>query len=85
MGPWFILTYKVKEYAAVTNLITPNGIKANLLRIVEQVINIISASKLIEGGAAILAADIINHIIDIVGIKMLMPLFINKLREFDIE
>lgn len=53
--------------------------------IVEHVINMISANKLTDGGAAILAADIVNHSIDMVGMAMLMPLFIKSLRELDIE
>jgi hypothetical protein len=51
--------------------------------IVEHVINIISAIRLQEGGAAILAAAIINHIIDIVGIIIFIPLFMIKLRELE--
>lgn len=82
-GPWFIDTYIVKEYAAATNLITPNGIIITLVVIVEHVINIISAIRLQEGGAAILAAAIINHIIDIVGIIIFIPLFMIKLRELE--
>lgn len=53
--------------------------------IVELVINMISASKLVDGGAAILAAAIINHSIDIVGIAILTPLFIRSLRELEVE
>lgn len=57
----------------------------SLVVIAAQVINMISAIKLHEGGAAMLAAHIINHIIDIVGIAMLSPLFISRDRELDIE
>jgi hypothetical protein len=57
----------------------------SLVVIVEQVISIISAIKLQEGGAAMFAAHIINHIMDIVGIAILIPLFRRSLREFDIE
>lgn len=75
----------VSEYAAATNLIIPTGMIINFDVIVEHVINMISAIKFAEGGAAILAADIINHSIDIVGINILIPLFIRSLREFDME
>jgi len=82
-GPWFMLTYIVKEYAAATNLIMLRGRSISLEVIVEHVINMISAIRLQEGGAAIFAADIKNHIIDIVGIIMFNPLFMRSLREFD--
>ena len=52
---------------------------------VEDEINIISANRLVEGGAAIFAADIMNHIIDIVGVARFIPLFISNLRELDVE
>lgn len=52
---------------------------------VEHVISIISAMRLHEGGAAMLAAHMINHIIDIEGMAILSPLFIKSLRELDIE
>lgn len=82
-GPWFMDTYIVKEYAAATNLIIPSGIIITLVVTVEHVISIISAMRLQEGGAAILAAAIINHIIDIVGIIMFIPLFMISLRELE--
>jgi hypothetical protein len=49
----------------------------------ELVMSMISAIRLHEGGAAILAAHIINHSIDIVGTVMLSPLFIMRLRELE--
>lgn len=49
------------------------------------VISIISDKRLIDGGAAIFAADIINHIIDIEGIIMFNPLFIIRFRDLDIS
>lgn len=55
-----------------------------LVVIVEHVINIISAIKLDEGGAAMLAAHIMNQSIDIVGTARFSPLFIRSLRELDI-
>lgn len=85
IGPWFTLTYRVREYAAATNLITPKGIIINFLDTVEHVISIISDRRLVEGGAAILAAHITNHNMDIVGIEIFNPLFINRERELDIE
>jgi len=57
----------------------------SLVAVVEQVMSIISAIRLQEGGAAILAAHIINHNIDIEGTAMFSPLFIRSLRELDIE
>lgn len=47
--------------------------------------SMISANKLHEGGAAMFAEHIINHIEDIVGMVILIPLFIRMLREFDME
>lgn len=38
-----------------------------------------------EGGAAMLAAHPINHIVAIEGISTFTPLFIDKLRDLDIS
>jgi len=56
-----------------------------LLIVLDIVINIISAIRLLDGGAAIFAADIRNHSIDIVGTEIFSPLLIINLREFDME
>ena len=42
--------------------------------------NIISLSRLIDGGAAILALNKRNHHMDMVGIRAIIPLVINDLR-----
>lgn len=47
------------------------------------IINIISAIKLGDGGAAILAAHIINHIMANVGKVIFKPLLTTSLRELD--
>lgn len=67
------------------NLITPKGIRASLVVIVAHVIKMISAIRLQDGGAAILAAHMTNQSIDMVGMAIFRPLFIKSLREFDIE
>lgn len=48
----------------------------------ELVINMISLKRLIEGGAAIFAADITNHIIVMAGNRFIRPLFRIILRLF---
>lgn len=69
-----------REYIAVRNLTRPsNGTKYRDLDRVA-VINIISLSKLIEGGAAIFAAVNINHHMVIVGLIDINPLVKNILR-----
>lgn len=69
-----------REYIAVRNLTRPsNGTKYRDLDRVA-VINIISLSKLIEGGAAIFAAVNINHHMVIVGLIVINPLVKNILR-----
>jgi hypothetical protein len=69
-----------REYIAVRNLTNPNsGIKYIDLANVA-VIKVISLSKLIDGGAAILAAVNINHHIVIIGLITISPLVRNILR-----
>lgn len=77
-------TYRVKEYAAAVKLIMLTGRSIIFLILADIVINIISAIKLLDGGAAMLAADIINQSIDMVGMVMFRPLLIINLRELDI-
>jgi len=84
-GPWLSLTYNVNEYAAAVNLIIPRGIRVSLDAMAADVIKTISAIKLHEGGAAMLAALIINHSIDMEGMMIFNPLLSKSLREFDIE
>jgi len=68
------------EYIAVKNL-TPASNNANQIDFdKDAVINIISLSKLIEGGAAILAAVNINHQNVIIGFIVINPLVKNILR-----
>lgn len=45
----------------------------------------ISARRLIEGGAAILAAHIRNHNIDMEGNRILIPLLRRRLRVFEVS
>jgi hypothetical protein len=68
------------EYIAVRNLTNPrSGIKyKDLARVA--VIKVISLNKLIEGGAAILAAVNRNHHIVIIGLITINPLVRNILR-----
>lgn len=69
-----------KEYIAVRNLNSPsNGARAiDFDR--EEVISAISLRRLIDGGAAILAAVNKNHHIDIIGLIVINPLVKNILR-----
>jgi hypothetical protein len=75
-----VVVYICNEYIAVRNLTRPrSGIKnIDLARVA--VINVISLSKLIEGGAAILAAVNRNHHIVIIGLIVIKPLVRNILR-----
>jgi len=69
-----------REYIAVKNLISPrSGIKYIDLANVA-VISVISLNKLIEGGAAILAAVNINHHIVMMGLITINPFVRNMLR-----
>lgn len=78
--PCWVVVYMWREYIAVRNLTSPsNGTKYRDLDRVA-VINIISLSKLIEGGAAIFAAVNINHHMVIVGLIVINPLVRNILR-----
>jgi hypothetical protein len=65
---------------AVKNLTSPSrGI--NIIDFTKvAVINVISLSRLIDGGAAIFAAVNINHHIDIIGLIVINPLVKNILR-----
>lgn len=75
-----MVVYKTSEYTAARYLILARGtIIENADKVA--VIVIISAHKLIIGGAAIFAAHMINHSILITGSVIWMPLFKNKLRE----
>ena len=69
-----------REYIAVKNLTKPNsGIKYRDLDSVA-VINIISLNRLIDGGAAMLAAVNKNHHMVIIGLMVINPLVKNILR-----
>lgn len=69
-----------REYIAVRNLIRArSGInKIDLVKVA--VIKVISLSKLIDGGAAMLAAVNKNHHMVIVGLIVIKPLVKNILR-----
>jgi hypothetical protein len=75
-----IAEYKYREYAAVKKLINANG----MIKIVAwdrvPVIRRISLSKLIDGGAAILAQTNRNHHIEIKGMQTSRPLVRAMLR-----
>lgn len=62
----------------------PRGMAVSLVVKMEQEINIISAIRLEEGGAAMLAAHIINHSVDIDGAEIFVPLFISSLRDLEL-
>jgi len=69
-----------REYIAVKNL-TPARRIANQMDLDrDAVISIISLIKLIDGGAAMLAAANINHHIVIIGLRVMSPLVRNILR-----
>lgn len=69
-----------KEYIAVKNLTRPSS-GINMVDFVKVVvISVISLSRLIDGGAAILAAVNINHHIVIIGLIVINPLVRNILR-----
>lgn len=78
-----MLVYINKEYVAARNLIRARGIADGKHIVSLDVINIISANRLIEGGAAMFAAAIINQINDIAGNIIFMPLFRIRLREVE--
>ncbi len=78
--PCWVAEYMWSEYAAVKNLINEIKIKdmVDLERI--EVISMISLSKLIDGGAAILAAVKRNHHMVMIGATVISPLVRNILR-----
>lgn len=72
--------YSMSEYAAAINpVISKEGTIISEINVV-LLINIISPNKLIEGGAAILAADIMNQSMVIVGNRDIMPFVMYILR-----
>lgn len=78
--PWFIDVYIYKEYAAVKNLTSLSIIILHEVEDIIEVINIISLSKLIVGGAAMFLAVNRNHHIVRDGIRTITPLVIYSLR-----
>mgnify|MGYP003508446166 FL=1 len=78
--PCCTVEYMCKEYAAVRNLIKLIEISDSEVLEITEVINIISLSKLIDGGAAILHAENRNHHIDMIGVILISPLVRNILR-----
>lgn len=80
IAPCWVVEYICKEYAAVRNLTKPiSEINQNDFANVA-VISIISLIKLIDGGAAMLAAVNKNHHIVIIGLIIINPLVRNILR-----
>lgn len=75
MNPWLILVYRMSEYAAARYLMTINGTITEKCD-KEAQSRVISAIRLIEGGAAMLAAHIENHSSAILGAVIWIPLFI---------
>lgn len=77
--------YSTRLYPAAKNLISKIALEdKNELDITEE-ISIISASKLIDGGAAILQAENINHQNVMAGKINSIPLVINNLRVLNVS
>lgn len=76
-------TNKYKEYTAARKAIQPKGIVSHIDKNKALEISIISPSKLIEGGAAMLAAERQNHHKVIEGKRESMPLFKKILRDLE--
>jgi hypothetical protein len=68
------------EYMVVRKLTSPRRGMNCIDFVKAAVIRVISLSKLIEGGAAMLAAVNKNHHIDIIGLMVINPLVRNILR-----
>lgn len=79
-NPCCVVEYIINEYVPVKNVTSIRG----RIRIIDQdiilVINIISLSKLIDGGAAMLMAQKMNHHLDIIGDIIYIPFIRNRLR-----
>jgi len=78
--PCCVAEYIWREYAAVKNLISEIKINAIVDFDIIDVISIISLSRLIDGGAAILAHVKRNHHNVIIGATAISPLVRNILR-----
>jgi hypothetical protein len=72
--------YICSEYIAVRNLTSLSSGIINRDLLNAAVISIISLRRLIDGGAAILAAVKINHHIVIIGLMVINPFVRNILR-----
>lgn len=72
--------YICSEYIAVRNLTSLSSGTINRDLLNAAVINIISLRRLIDGGAAILAAVKMNHHIVIIGLMVINPFVRNILR-----
>lgn len=72
--------YIWSEYIAVRNLTNPSKGMKNRDLVSAAVMRVISLKRLIDGGAAILAAVNRNHHIVIVGLIVINPLVRNILR-----
>lgn len=83
--PWFIETYSIRLNITVKNLRMARG-RAEIIDInSEDVISGISAPKFRNGGAPIFVAMIRNHIIDMAGANIRIPLLIMRARELVIS
>lgn len=69
-----------REYATLIKEITIRIGIVLIIIVTRGVSNTISLTKLIEGGAAILAAIRRNHMMDIAGVRFMSPLVKNILR-----
>jgi len=70
----------LSEYTPVTNVTNAKDGMNNVEKDIVAVINIISLSKLIDGGAAMLTEVNINHHIVILGMNIIIPFIRNILR-----
>lgn len=77
-----IVAYRYREYATVINLISLSGRVFIIEYLIDLVIKKISLSRLILGGAAMLAQQNINHHIDRAGMITKSPLVRVTLRVF---
>jgi hypothetical protein len=78
--PCCVEVYRNREYAAAIKLII--AMRAEEIKEYDRILvrRIISPIKFIEGGAAMLAAENINHQKDIAGNNIIMPFVMNILR-----
>lgn len=83
--PWFMDTYRIRLNATVKNLKIAKGVIEIKDMNIEDAIKGISAAKLRNGGAPMFVAMIRNHIRDIEGAIINIPLLISRARELVIS